>query len=304
MAFLKVLIALLLLFCSSLAHASSPLQAAQVSVLGSAGVGDLYGAGGSAELQWGKPSEQMGPHRSGNFHFNYLAQLSPSDPNDDTSPSKHEDNWSGGVLIDLSPEASIGVDLDHLSDSFESLYADGIKFGGSYGFLDLSYRFAKSLINSPFQLTPTSAQLQGAFVYQSSYEVGADFLIGYHDAILTSLVYSAFTPSISAFADLLNRPVFASLANFQDTLQNFELWSASIIYDHRFRHRWEASLNARFAHVIVGTNPLIELTPAVQYGVTKNVALQLSWDYAFTPDTVESIYSLALRYSWQKPRDQ
>jgi|GEM_PF-3377008 len=284
---------------SSGAYAVPLFKGGDISLLTSAGVGRIYLGGVASTLRIG--DRDSSDALSGNFHFNLEKEFSPSDSSNPDSPFKQNTNLSGGGLVDVSDEFSIGLDLDHLEDSFENLYSDGIKISLLYSYFQLAYRYARSTIRSPFNpfgaLIPFT--IQGAEIFQSTIETVGVLPLSDHSEILADLNYSFFTPSVSGFSGLLSSPGLSSLANFQDTLQNFELWSLLIGVNSELSDSWTLFLNSRLAHIIIGENPLIAINPGLEFSFSPSLHAGLSWNYSFTPAVVESIYSLEIRYSWK-----
>jgi hypothetical protein len=290
----------MLLLGAQLAHADVPslFSGAQGTLSGSAGSGAIYSAGTAFELDFG--SEEDESNRSGDLHLSYINQLEPSNPADLSSPSKHDENWVGGLSAHVWKRFSLGADLDHLSDTTELLLTDGVKFTLGCDPLRFSYRLARNIINTDF-VTAAGANRIGAFIYQHTLSLEAELPLGKLDTGSMEADYSFFDPDAPAFADLLTTPALKTIANFQDTLQSLEEWSFQLGWKHQFGKKLDASLEGRLAHLIIAGVASYETTATVGYQLTQVLHLQAGWHYSDqTGILVQNVVEMELRYAWSR----
>jgi hypothetical protein len=302
MDFLKfVLISMLSSLILLTAVFSSPAQAnvsgGELSLDSGAGPGSIYTIGTGAELKF----------ETGDVHFNYTKQLSPSDPTATVTSEKHTDNWTGGFEQDLNEQFSMALDYDSLSDTDESLYSDGAKLTVSDDWAHLSFRYARSTIENNFLVYETATKsyrlIHGAFVYQATLEGTVDITLSDRDTLSPTVSYSFFNPDVTNFANLLSKRFATTLSNFDDTLQSFETWSVGANYNHDFDQQWSFGAVVTVSHLIIVLNPSIELNPSITRKWTKAFSTQFGIDYNYIPGEPTWTLNLGLKYDF-KTKDE
>jgi hypothetical protein len=282
------------------------LDGTDLSLTGGVGTGsnDYFGVGGTFYM-----GEDLDPKNiTGDFHFNYSANFAPEDSTVDNSPLKRLTNWSGGFSVDPWSHGSLGFDFDSSSDPFEQLATEGLRVSLDQGPAGISYRIARTTLQTPFQVDPTNPKKSptdflGAFIYQQTLGFGLHEKFGKSDFLSASGAVSFFNPDAADFATLLNADSLATLGNLQSELQNFERWNAGSSWRHKYNDRWDSRVSGQFSHLVVGENPLVIATASGGYHWTHDFLTRLGIQYLYTPGEPITTVIFEARWSWIRERE-
>ncbi len=243
--------------------------------------------------------------RSGDFHLNYTNDIEPTNPPDTGSPLKSVIYWAGGFSILPWKDGTIGLDYDSSSDSFEQLYSTGIKLTLGQGPISASYRYAETQLLSTdgVYVNPANqnkVKYSGAFIFQQTAEIDGSFHTTKMQTIFGSVAASWYNPDAADFANLLSQTALQSLANFQDALQDFELWSVTLGWRQKWTRALESKVSQSVANLVIATNPYTVSTVTVGYHWTPQYYTSLGYQYSYTPVEDTSNIILELRFDWDR----
>jgi hypothetical protein len=261
---------LLLLLVAS-AHAD--YDGSDVSLSANAGPHDTYSWGARGHLRFDR----------GELHGGYDRQLSSAEPGDPATGDQRTKSWTGGFGEYLNDDLGIGLDYDRLEDAIQSLTTDGLKVSASYKIVDLAYRHARNKLEQDFIPAGASKPVHGAFTYQSTYSASVDFDLDKDNSLTPSFSYSTFDPDLEKFSSVLSRPKVQAQTGFSNTLQSYERYSIGLGYEHVFSPAWTASLDATFAKLIIGRNPLVTALPSLSRKWSPLFSTRLNFNYTYQP---------------------
>ena len=289
------------------AHADGPtlLNGMNASANTSAGVGNIYDAGGSLQIHLGDTDDPS--NRTGEVHGQFDDQIQPVNLTDPGGALKSVQSWTGGANITLKRKLTLGVDLDNVSDISEQLYIDGVKPILGLEPFKLSYRYSRTLLRAPFSVTGAGGKttsFNGAFIYQQTPELEYALDIGESDAFTFSVNYSFFTPPADSFAQLLNAAGITNLGNLQSELQSFELWSLSAEWRHEWTDDWDSVVSAQISNLIIEQSSLVGTTIALGYRLNKFWRIQVGEEYSHDRLNTSNTATLEFDYSWERASEE
>jgi hypothetical protein len=284
------------------ANLLAPVSGVEGTLKGGAGPGRLGSGGSTFTVRFGDEDDKSS--RTGDAHLSYEDQISPSDSSNVDSDLKHVHNWAGGFLASPWKGGSAGVDLDSISDYSLNLYTDGVKAIIGQEPFKLSYRYARSALRSQLNVNTLSRPVfrEGAGIYQQTLELEDEIKISKETRLTLTGSASLFHPDVNQFADLLNNfQAFQQFVSFQDTLQNFQRWALEATWRNDWPNGWDTTVTGGLSNIVISANPLVEAQFALGYELSEAFHVQAEWDYSHDPQEHSSLYTLELRFNWDRP---